>query len=117
MEFVTCTLCNGNVTIKYKNIHKHMRKKHDIILSNSEKKYYLQQQKEYEKKQKEDRRKKLIEHLVQKGYQLYVKLSDIIKANNQVEDKIKKGASEETIRYYTILLQYHIFTFIIFYCS
>lgn len=40
------------------------------------------------------------------------KLSDIIKANNQVEDKIKKGATEETVRYYTILLQYHVFTFI-----
>jgi len=40
------------------------------------------------------------------------KLSDIIKANNQVQDKINKGATEETIRYYTILLQYHVFTFI-----
>ena len=40
------------------------------------------------------------------------KLSDIIKTNNSIIDKINKGASEDTIRYITMLLQYHIFTFI-----
>jgi len=40
------------------------------------------------------------------------KLSDIIKTNNSIIDKINKGASEETIKYITMLLQYHIFTFI-----
>jgi len=40
------------------------------------------------------------------------KLSDIIKTNNSIVDKVNKGASEETIRYITMLLQYHIFTFI-----
>jgi DNA-directed RNA polymerase beta' subunit len=40
------------------------------------------------------------------------KLSDIIKTNNSILDKMNKGASEETIKYITMLLQYHIFTFI-----
>lgn len=40
------------------------------------------------------------------------KLSDIIKTNNSIIDKIKKGASEDTIKYITMLLQYHVFTFI-----
>jgi DNA-directed RNA polymerase II subunit RPB1 len=40
------------------------------------------------------------------------KLSDIIKTNNSILDKINKGASEETIKYITMLLQYHVFTFI-----
>jgi DNA-directed RNA polymerase II subunit RPB1 len=40
------------------------------------------------------------------------KLSDIIKTNNSILEKISKGAAEETIRYITMLLQYHVFTFI-----
>ena len=40
------------------------------------------------------------------------KLSDIIKTNNSILDKINKGASEDTIKYITMLLQYHVFTFI-----
>jgi DNA-directed RNA polymerase II subunit RPB1 len=40
------------------------------------------------------------------------KLSDIIKTNNSIKDKITKGSSEETIKYITMLLQYHVFTFI-----
>ena len=40
------------------------------------------------------------------------KLSDIIKTNNSINDKIAKNVSEETIKYITALLQYHIFTFI-----
>jgi DNA-directed RNA polymerase beta' subunit len=40
------------------------------------------------------------------------KLSDIIKTNNNIFDKITKGASEETIKLITMVLQYHIFTFI-----
>ena len=40
------------------------------------------------------------------------KLSDIIKTNNNINDKIKRGASEETIKLITMVLQYHIFTFI-----
>ena len=40
------------------------------------------------------------------------KLSDIIKTNNNIIDKIAKGSSEETIKLITMVLQYHIFTFI-----
>lgn len=40
------------------------------------------------------------------------KLSDIIKTNNNIQDKIVKGSSEETIKLITMVLQYHIFTFI-----
>lgn len=40
------------------------------------------------------------------------KLSEIIKTNNNIIDKIKKGSSEETIKLITMVLQYHIFTFI-----
>jgi DNA-directed RNA polymerase II subunit RPB1 len=40
------------------------------------------------------------------------KLSDIIKTNKQLSDKICKGVSEETIKYVAMLLQYHVFTFI-----
>ena len=40
------------------------------------------------------------------------KLSDIIKTNNNIIDKITKGASEETIKLITMVLQYHVFTFI-----
>jgi len=40
------------------------------------------------------------------------KLSDIIKTNNNINDKIKRGASEDTIKLITMVLQYHIFTFI-----
>ena len=40
------------------------------------------------------------------------KLSDIVKTNNNIIDKINKGASEETIKLITMVLQYHIFTFI-----
>jgi len=40
------------------------------------------------------------------------KLSDIIKTNNNIIDKINKGASEETIKLITMVLQYHVFTFI-----
>jgi DNA-directed RNA polymerase beta' subunit len=40
------------------------------------------------------------------------KLCDIVKANNSIIDKINKGASEETIKLITMVLQYHIFTFI-----
>jgi len=38
------------------------------------------------------------------------KLSEIIKTNNNIFDRIKKGSSEETIRIITLVLQYHIFT-------
>jgi len=40
------------------------------------------------------------------------KLSEIIKINNNIKDKISKGVSEETIKLITMVLQYHIFTFI-----
>lgn len=40
------------------------------------------------------------------------KLSDIIKTNNNIIDKINKGSSEDTIKLITMVLQYHIFTFI-----
>jgi len=40
------------------------------------------------------------------------KLSDIIKTNNSIRDKINKGSSEDTIKYITMLLQYHVFTFV-----
>ena len=40
------------------------------------------------------------------------KLSDIIKTNNNILDKINKGASEDTIKLITMVLQYHVFTFI-----
>ena len=40
------------------------------------------------------------------------KLSDIIKTNNNIIDKINKAASEETIKLITMVLQYHVFTFI-----
>jgi len=40
------------------------------------------------------------------------KLSDIIKTNNNIIDKINKGASEDTIKLITMVLQYHVFTFI-----
>ena len=40
------------------------------------------------------------------------KLSEIIKINNNIYDKIAKGTSEETIKLVTMVLQYHIFTFI-----
>ena len=38
------------------------------------------------------------------------KLSDIVKTNNNIIDKINKGASEETIKLITMVLQYHVFT-------
>lgn len=38
------------------------------------------------------------------------KLSEIIKTNNNIFDRIKKGSSDETIRLITMVLQYHIFT-------
>jgi len=40
------------------------------------------------------------------------KLSDIVKTNNNINDKINKGASEDTIKLITMVLQYHVFTFI-----
>jgi DNA-directed RNA polymerase II subunit RPB1 len=40
------------------------------------------------------------------------KLSEIIKINNNIYDKINKGTSEETIKLITMVLQYHVFTFI-----
>jgi DNA-directed RNA polymerase beta' subunit len=40
------------------------------------------------------------------------KLSEIIKTNNNILDRINKGASEETIKLITMVLQYHIFTLI-----
>lgn len=40
------------------------------------------------------------------------KLSEIIKTNNNIIDKINKGSSEETIKLITMVLQYHIMTFI-----
>jgi DNA-directed RNA polymerase II subunit RPB1 len=40
------------------------------------------------------------------------KLSEIIKINNNINDKIAKGTSEETIKLITMVLQYHVFTFI-----
>jgi len=40
------------------------------------------------------------------------KLIDIIKTNNNIIDKIAKNASEETIKLISMVLQYHIFTFI-----
>ncbi len=40
------------------------------------------------------------------------KLSDIVKTNNNIIDKINKGASEDTIKIITMVLQYHVFTFI-----
>jgi len=40
------------------------------------------------------------------------KLSDIVKTNNNIIDKINKGANEDTIKIITMVLQYHIFTFI-----
>ena len=38
------------------------------------------------------------------------KLSEIIKTNNNILDRINKGSSEETIKLITMVLQYHIFT-------
>lgn len=38
------------------------------------------------------------------------KLSEIIKTNNNIYDRIKKGSSEETVRLITMVLQYHVFT-------
>jgi len=38
------------------------------------------------------------------------KLSEIIKTNNNIADRINKGSSEETIRLITMVLQYHCFT-------
>jgi DNA-directed RNA polymerase beta' subunit len=38
------------------------------------------------------------------------KLSEIIKTNNNILDRIKKGSSEETIKIITMVLQYHVFT-------
>jgi len=38
------------------------------------------------------------------------KLSEIIKTNNNIYERIKKGSSEETIRLITMVLQYHVFT-------
>ena len=40
------------------------------------------------------------------------KLSEIIKINNNINDKIAKGTPEETIKLITMVLQYHVFTFI-----
>ncbi len=40
------------------------------------------------------------------------KLSEIIKTNNNILDRINKGSSEETIKLITMALQYHIFTLI-----
>ena len=40
------------------------------------------------------------------------KLSEIIKTNNNILDRINKGSSEETIKLITMVLQYHIFTLI-----
>ena len=40
------------------------------------------------------------------------KLSEIIKINNNINDKIVKGTPEETIKLIVMVLQYHIFTFI-----
>lgn len=38
------------------------------------------------------------------------KLSEIIKTNNNIVDRINKGSSEETIKLITMVLQYHVFT-------
>lgn len=38
------------------------------------------------------------------------KLSEIIKTNNNIYDRINKGSSEETIKLITMVLQYHVFT-------
>ena len=38
------------------------------------------------------------------------KLSEIIKTNNNIADRINKGSSEETVRLITMVLQYHCFT-------
>jgi DNA-directed RNA polymerase beta' subunit/intein/homing endonuclease len=40
------------------------------------------------------------------------KLSEIIKTNNNILDRIKKGSSEDTIKIITMVLQYHVFTLI-----
>jgi DNA-directed RNA polymerase beta' subunit len=40
------------------------------------------------------------------------KLSEIIKTNNNILDRIKKGSSEDTIKLITMVLQYHVFTLI-----
>ncbi len=40
------------------------------------------------------------------------KLSEIIKTNNNILDRINKGSSEETIKLITMVLQYHVFTLI-----
>jgi DNA-directed RNA polymerase II subunit RPB1 len=40
------------------------------------------------------------------------KLSEIIKTNNNILDRINKGSSEETIKLITMALQYHVFTLI-----
>lgn len=40
------------------------------------------------------------------------KLSEIIKTNNNINDRINKGSSEETIKLITLVLQYHVFTLI-----
>ena len=38
------------------------------------------------------------------------KLSEIIKTNNNILERINKGSSEETIKLITMVLQYHVFT-------
>jgi DNA-directed RNA polymerase II subunit RPB1 len=38
------------------------------------------------------------------------KLSEIIKTNNNILDRINKGSSEDTIKLITMVLQYHVFT-------
>ena len=40
------------------------------------------------------------------------KLSEIIKTNNNILDRINKGSSEETLKLITMVLQYHVFTLI-----
>jgi DNA-directed RNA polymerase beta' subunit/intein/homing endonuclease len=40
------------------------------------------------------------------------KLSDIVKTNNIIYEKIKKNASDENIKLIAMVLQYHVFTFI-----
>jgi DNA-directed RNA polymerase II subunit RPB1 len=40
------------------------------------------------------------------------KLSEIIKTNNNILDRINKGSSEDTIKLITMVLQYHVFTLI-----
>jgi len=38
------------------------------------------------------------------------KLCEIIKTNNNIQDRINKGSSEETIKLISMVLQYHVFT-------